>query len=241
MCGLINIRSLAILALTAGLLGSTARADVGLSYYVRDAEAWQEPLGSVLDRRMSDAPMSPTSDTISVAIGPSAADAQYDLLFDSQSILLISAIQQAFGYTHPWESGARARAAIAITPTTPVEVSVEGTFTYDFTGWDTDGDTSLGLGFEITLIESQTVLYDLDASPILFPGAGTATLTGSFTLPAGQAYNIGIDSFTYTFRDINGNTATAQSEVTITVRAVPEPLTAISLLLGALAMNARRR
>lgn len=241
MCGLTNVRSLAVLTLAAGLLGPAASADVGLSYYVRDAEAWQEPLGSVLDRRMSDAPMSPTSDTISVVIGTSAADAQYDLLFDSENILLTSAVQQAFGYTHPWESGARARAAIAITPTTPVEVSVEGTFTYDFTGWDTDGDTSLGLGFEITQIESQTVLYDVDASPLLFPGAGTATLSGFFTLPAGQAYNIGFDSFTYTFRDIDGNTATAQSEVTITVHAVPEPTTALSLLIGVAALHARRR
>lgn len=230
-----------VLAVTVALLGSDARADLNFSYYALRAEAWQEPLGSVLDRRTSDAPMSPVSETIGVAIGPSMANAQYDLLFDSQNILLTSDIQQGFGYTHPWESGARAGAAIVITPTTPVEVSVQGTFNYDFTGWNVDGDTYLGLTFEVTLIDTQTELYVVDASPIIFPGAGTATLNAAFTLPAGQAYNIGFDSLTYTFRDIDGNAATAQSDITIAVQTVPEPATALCLLIGAVALHARRR
>ncbi len=236
-----NVRSLAALSLAVALFGSDARADLNFSYYGLGAEAWQDPLGSVLDRRTSDAPMSPVSETVSVAIGPSTANAQYDLVFDSDNILLTAGTQQGLTYIHDWESGARAGAAIVITPTTPVEVSVEGTFNYDFTGWDVDGDTYLGLTFGITLIDPQMELYVVDASPIIFAGAGTAMLDAAFTLPAGQAYSIGFDSFTYTFRDIDGNSATAQSDITIAVHAVPEPVSALSLLTGAIALRARRR
>ncbi len=217
-----------------------ATNDLNFSCYTLRGDVWQESLGSDFQCITSDAPSGPISEIIDLEIGPAALTAAYDLCFDADSILLSAHSQQAIAYDHPWGCGARARAAAVITATMPVEVRVEASFTYDFTGWDADGDTYLGLTFEIVSIESQTVLHTVDASPVVLPGAGSATLDAAFILPAGGPYNIGFDSFTYTFRDIDGSTASVESDVSITIRTVPEAATGACLLAAACTLGRRR-
>jgi hypothetical protein len=234
----VNLRALSAFIAICWACAATARGDLNFSYYYLRGDVWQDPLGSHFETIASDMPTSPVSENIHLAVGQSTLNAAYGLSFDTQSILLDSQSQHAITYYQ--ESGSMSRASITITPTTPVEVTVAGSFAYDFTDWDIEGDTYLGLAFSIVLPDSQTVLHSLEASPIAFPGSGIATLAETFILPADQSYGIGFDAFTYTFGDFAGNTATAQSEIAITVESIPEPGSAVCLLAATFVLRLRR-